>query len=177
MVRCFIAILPPDEIKTKVVSVQNLLKGLPMVCKFVEPENLHISLSFIGEVEDSKIDEIKHKLDSICKNHQRFEIKIGNLKLIPNENYIRVVALDVDTSPSLGILSRDIKKEIGSDVKPPHLTLCRVKSIKDKQKLVSVARDTSTFVGNFVVSSVCLMKSVLQRTGPIYTIIHKSTIS
>lgn len=176
MTRCFIGIVIPEGLKSKIVSIQGQLKRLPIDCKMTERENLHISLSFLGEVDGNKINDISKKLDEICSRYQSFEASVSTIKFIPNENFIRVLALDVSGS-TLKMLGRDIEHEIGGDAKPPHLTLCRVKNIKDKQKTVEDIKSIDSNVGSFKVSSVCLIQSVLQKPGPIYTVLHESKLS
>src|SRR5437899_5956355 len=97
MVRIFIGILVPSEIRNNIINVQKKLNNLAINAKMVEPENLHISLSFLGEVDDEKVDGISEKLDLLGKNYQKFEITISGIKFIPSENYFRVLAFDVSS--------------------------------------------------------------------------------
>lgn len=173
MVRCFIGIRIPENLVRKITVVQDLLKTLPLECKMVEPENLHICLSFLGEIEDKKVNTIFKTLETICNNYKKFELKIGEFLFIPNENYLRVLALNVKNSDVLIKISMEIKQKIGGDFKPPHLTLCRVKKIGDKRKTIEKIKEIDSEVGNFVVSSINLIKSELKRSGPIYTDIFK----
>lgn len=175
MVRCFIGVMLPLELRSSVIRLQDKIKSLPLETKMVESENFHICLSFLGELEDRKTEEIVKKLDLLCKNYQKFEVKFSGIKLIPNEKYIRVIILDAKDDV-LYTLSKHIEKEIGGDAKPPHLTLCRVKSIKDKQKTVEEIKKIDVNIGTFTVSSIQLIKSVLQRYGPTYTIVHESKL-
>lgn len=178
MVRCFIGIFPPNEIKNKIINLQNELKELPMRAKFVEPENLHVSLSFLGEIEEQKIEIYSKILDSIVKKFQKFEVEVSGIKLIPNEKYIRVLALDIkDKEKNLEKIIKEIKEKIGGDVKPAHLTLCRVKDIPNKNKLLEKIKKTDSEFGRFVVTSIFLIKSTLQKTGPTYSIIHESNLT
>jgi 2'-5' RNA ligase len=154
-----------------------MLKTLPIDCKMVESENLHISLSFLGDVEDEKVGFLSSALDSICKNYSRFAVEIGGIRFIPSEKYIRVLALDVIDSSTLGNLSKEIKRKIGGDVKPPHLTLCRVRDVKAKDAVVDKIKKFDVNVGSFVISSISLIKSELKRTGPMYTDLHQSNLS
>jgi len=173
--RAFIGILLPDSLKEKIISLQSRIKNLPVDCKMVERENLHISLSFLGEISDEKAKEICLKLDDISKNYKSFEINIDGLRLIPNEKYVRVIALGI-VSSEIEKLTEDVRRFIGGDVKSPHLTLCRVKKISDKNKTISELVKLS-LEESFTVDSVHLVKSVLERTGPKYSSVHKSNIS
>ena len=173
MVRCFIGIFLPDPLKPKAFEMQNFIKTPDIDCKLVELENLHTTLSFLGEV--AEIQTIKDKLDGICSNFKKFDISIAGMKFIPSKKYIRVIALDVNDG--LGILSQisgEIKLNIGGDVKPPHLTLCRVKTINNEA--VSKLLNIDSYCGEFQVTSIQLIESKLSRSGPVYSILHESML-
>lgn len=177
--RCFIAIEVPENIKTRAVLIQKELSKLPMVCKFVEPENIHITLSFLGELDDKEVRDVCSMLDSVCSRYKKFEVHVQTLKMIPSPSYIRVLAFEVASGGGeIKSLSTDIKKSVDGKIKPPHLTLCRVRNITNKSDVVAgVHKIESAILGKFVVSSVCLMKSDLERTGPVYSRLHESKLS
>lgn len=177
MVRCFIGIFPPDDIKNKIINLQNELEKLPMKAKFVEPENLHISMSFLGEVEDGKVEIISRILNSITEKFQKFEVELSDIKLIPNEKYVRVLALDAkEENNILEQMRKEIEEKIGGDSKPAHLTICRVKSILNRAEFLEKIEKTDSKVGKFFVSSVALIKSTLQKPGPVYSVLHESNL-
>jgi 2'-5' RNA ligase len=176
MVRCFVGILLPQEIKNKIASIQENIKSMPISCKFVEPENIHICLSFLGEVEESKSDFISTLLDKICESYENLEIKIEKIKLIPNEKYVRVIAFNVE-SKLLDSLRNEISRKIGGDSKPLHVTLCRVKNISDKRRFLELYKEIeNSGVGTLTISSIQLIKSELSREGPKYIAVHESKL-
>jgi len=175
MARCFIGFLIPKGPKVKIGQVIEELKGLPMDCKFVEDENLHLCFSFLGETDDEKIKYVSAGIDSAASNCHIFDVRIYGMKMIPNEKYIRVLALDVDGGGELTKMIKHIQEEIGGDAKPPHLTLCRIKSVKNKEVAVERIKEFQEMeVTNFTVDSIQLIKSELSGSGPIYSIIHES---
>lgn len=178
MVRCFIGILIPEELKKPIKNIQDRFKNLPMSCKLVESTNLHVSLSFLGEIEENKIEEVKRNLDLICSEFRKFKVTISGLKTIPSKTYIRVLALELyDKEKNLEEISKKIKEKIGGDVKPPHLTLARVKNISNKQKILEeLEKMERVELGDFLMSSIQLIKSELRRTGPVYLTLHESRL-
>jgi 2'-5' RNA ligase len=177
MARCFIGFLIQEGSKEKIRQVIGELKSLPMECKFVEEENLHLCFSFLGEVEDEKIKDISSGVNSVASNYSSFDVKIHGMRMIPNENYIRVLALDVDGGSTLIRMIKSIQEEVGGDAKPPHLTLCRIRSIKDKQTFVERIKELQgREITNFTVDSIQLIRSELSKSGPIYTSIHESKL-
>lgn len=178
MVRCFLGILVPEKIKDKIKLVKNELKNLPMKCKFVEDENLHVCLSFLGEINEENVKIISEKIDEISKKFESFDVEVDGIKMIPNERYIRVLALDVlDKGDVLNKLSKDIQVEIGGSVKPPHLTLCRVKTITDKPSVIKKIKEMNKNIGSFTVDRLQLIKSELRKNGPLYSVIHEGKFS
>ncbi len=176
--RCFIGFLVPRALKKPIVELQEKIKKLPIKAKFVEPENLHLCFSFLGEKTEKEIEEISAKLDELSKNFKSFEVMVKGVKLIPNEKYVRVIALDVfDENRVLEGLRLEVKRVIGGDSKPAHLTLCRVKNISEKANFLEEIRKIKDIsVGKFTLSSLQLIKSELRRTGPIYTALHESKL-
>jgi 2'-5' RNA ligase len=159
-------------VKEKIVPIQEEIKKLPIVCKFVEKENLHICFSFLGELKESSLEEVEHSLEILTKDFKSIKVRVDGIKLIPNENFVRVLALDV-VSDELELLMAKIKKEVGGDVKPPHITLCRVKNIRNKEYVIQKLKEIKVEEFKFLVDSICLIKSELKRSGPVYTIMKK----
>jgi len=169
MVRCFIAVYPVKS--QKIYELQEKI-GKLVNGKEVEKENMHITLSFLGEKQESEINGIKEKLTNITRNSCKREAILTRVKFIPSDKFIRVIAIDV---AGLNDLSRAIEREVGGDVKPPHLTLFRVKNIRDKKTLLKFEKieiNEKVFV-----DKICLMKSTLTPKGPIYEIIDSFELS
>ena len=173
MPRLFIGIFVPEDVKSKILKLQQQLVNLPMQCKPVEKENLHITLSFLGETSEEQIPELKTKLDTITQTYQKFATHFTGLKLIPNPAYIRVIALEA-AGGSLMQISQHVKQDIGGDAKPPHLTLCRVKNIQDRKTVAQKISEIKFDFGEFTVESIDLIQSDLEQNGPVYTSLHKS---
>ncbi len=175
MVRSFIAIPLPDEIKQHVSDVQKRLEKLPIDAKFVEKDNLHITLSFLGDRNDVEIRNVSRVLDEVCSRHRKFTANINNIELIPNETYLRVISLDT-ADAEMESLRIDISKAIEGDSKPSHLTLCRVRSVGDKH-LFKAGLQTIKVLLSFEVNEVVLFESKLGVHGPVYSVLHKSALA
>jgi len=174
--RCFIGFILPEDCKERIFSLQQKMKNLPMRAKFVEKENLHICFSFLGEIDENRIQEVKKKIDEISSKYKKVDVASKGILFIPNKNYFRVLALDIKVGKEkLTSISNEIVQKIGGDSKPPHITLCRVKSVWNKEELFKFAR-SSSFEIKFTVDSIQLIKSILSREGPKYTIIHSSKL-
>jgi 2'-5' RNA ligase len=176
MASVFIGILLPDTLKDSVVSLQENLKNLPIECKFVERENLHISLDFIGEVAEGSMEELGNKITAVTESVRKFDVEIGGLKLIPNEKFVRVIALDAN-SRELSDLGKKLKETVGGDVKPPHITLCRVKKILAKNQLLERFMLIKPLTALLKVTSIKLIRSELRPNGPAYETVSEFLLS
>jgi 2'-5' RNA ligase len=177
MVRCFIGFLLPEGAKRHVVEIWGEIAKWPIVCKHVEADNLHVCLSFLGEIGEQETGRISETLDEICENYKKFEVAIGKMRAIPSENYIRVLALEV--LEKTGVMEKvraEVVQKIGGDSKPPHLTLCRVKNVSDKKTMIQKICKVEEKGVCFTVAAVQLIKSELSKTGPIYSVVHESNL-
>lgn len=177
--RAFVGFFVPEAIKNYVLSLQNELRKLSMSCKMVELNDIHVCLSFLGEVEDGKVSDLCAALTKVCEGNKKFEVFLGDVKTIPSESYIRVIVLEVsDPSGSLKNVCSGVKESIGGDMKPPHLTLCRVKVVSDKFKVLSGIKSLKSTSGlSFPVSSLSLIKSELSRSGPVYNVVYSAELA
>jgi len=174
MVRLFIAVNLPDDLRGKLVSVQEKLpkQGL----KLVEPENLHMTLKFLGEVREDAVDEIGRAMAEAVAGQIPFEVEVAGLGAFPDLRRPRVVWAGV-TRGRQEVVSLQAKLE--DALQPlrfqrerdfhPHVTLARVKQPAAARAIADLVHETkSTVFGSFVVREVDLMKSTLTPRGPIY---------
>jgi len=173
MTRVFICVEIPEKIKKRTIKIREELIKLPIDAKFVEKENLHITLLFIGEVHIDKIVKIKKKMDLVLSNFKGFNIEIGGISLIPNEN-VRVIGIETK-SEKLKEIKNILKREIkGHSHELSKITLCRLRKRVKKILLKGLIEKRELHVPmNFHVKNIYLMKSTLTKTGPIYEKIHK----
>lgn len=164
----------PEAVRKDVVNLQEVVGSLPASCKMVERENLHVSLSFLGEIGEGEVETAMGALKNICDTHNAFETVADKIKLIPNESYVRVVALSTTSkSDVLEKISSEIKEKIGGSVKPPHITLCRVRRVTDKRGFLDGIKRMDNVDISFVVGSLSIIKSELSPRGPTYSVVKE----
>lgn len=177
MVRLFIGFMMPEEMKNYINRIQKSIDANNFEGKFVEKENLHISLSFLGERPEENLMDIKRNLDEIATEYEKFSVVVSNIKLIPNETYVRVVALEIeDENKILEQMGKEIVKKIGGDSKPPHITLFRVRKIKDRKKFMENVQSLDFGKMEIEIDKMDLVKSELRRGGPIYSVLYSSPL-
>ncbi|MEM1964732.1 MAG: RNA 2',3'-cyclic phosphodiesterase [Candidatus Caldarchaeum sp.] len=176
MVRAFIAVDVVDEnVVRQVVSVQNELSrfggnGL----KHVEPENLHLTLRFLGEIEDAGVEIASEALRKVQASP--FTITFSGLGYFPGGGRVNVIWVGVtEGADKLEDIHSQLEKNLANmrlekERFSPHLTICRVKFVKDRNGLLSViSKNSKTFFGSQRVERIALKKSVLTSSGPIYS--------
>jgi 2'-5' RNA ligase len=172
--RAFLGIEVPDELKKKILNIQNKFSKFDI--KFVEPENLHFNLKFFGEIGDEEIEKIRHTLGEISEKFEPFEIEIKGIGAFPNENYIRVIWLGVKEGYNI---ITSLADNIQDSIEPlgflkqgrfvPHLTLGRVRTARNKEDLRSLIEELKDVeIGRMKVDTIILFKSKLSPKGPIY---------
>lgn len=181
MPRSFIAIESNEKVRDSLKMIQGQLEKTGADLKTVKPENIHLTLKFLGDVSESKLDEVKKLLEDISKPDP-FEMEINGLGIFPRPSFIRVIWAGVSNgSEEAKLLRRELDKRLRSlgfseEDKDftPHLTIARVKSGKAKEKLASIVKQESdTSFGKINVDKIKLKKSELTPEGPIYTDLQK----
>jgi 2'-5' RNA ligase len=180
--RLFIAIELPEDSKKLITKVQSILKDRGLDAGWTKPEGIHLTLKFLGEVEETKVNGINTALSDACKGIQRLQLEIAEAGAFPNTRNPRVIWLGVSgDTEQLASLQRAIEAamtKIGFEKEErkfsPHLTLARIKAPRPRdnwpQALESI-KDVK--FPAFSAASVSLMKSELKPSGAVYTEIGK----
>lgn len=172
--RTFISIEIPEEVKTKIVKIQNELPEFSG--KKTEKENLHLTLKFLGEINEGKLEEVKQKLKEIKFNS--FETEIDSIGVF-SEIFIRIIWLHLTNCESLQEVIDDKLMGLFESEKRfmSHLTIARVKSVGDKKKFLEDLKKMKIPSIKFKVDSFYLMKSELSEKGPRYDVIEKYSLN
>lgn len=182
MVRCFIAIEcnNPEVIKG-IRQVQGTLESTGANLKHVEAENIHLTLKFLGEVEQHKVDEVAEIIRGI--SFSPFSFKVEEVGVFPNLRRPSTIWAGITNGVSdLAAVFEEVDSKMGKlgfererRRFQPHLTISRVRSGQNRDQLVEellAVKDTLFGVVN--VSHIALKKSVLTPKGPIYTTLTES---
>ncbi|KYK24411.1 2'-5' RNA ligase [Thermoplasmatales archaeon SG8-52-4] len=180
--RGFIAIdIEPFQ---KLIQLENEIKNTGANLKLVEPENVHITLKFLGDTDEALIDRIEEIMKSSVKDIGPFTIKFIGSGFFPNQNYIRVIWIGIENIEQLSKIAKKINEQtsnLGFEKEKrgfsAHLTIARVKSAKNKDKLLQIIDKYKDIeFGIFNASNIKLKKSELTPKGPIYTTLKEVKI-
>ena len=178
MIRSFLAIELPEPILTKIGEVQGGLRSSHADVRWTNPEKIHLTLKFFGNIEESRIDLIFKSIEEPIRNTRPFSLKVRGVGAFPHLKNPRVIWIGlVDEREALTSLLKQIEtclERIGfrPEDRPfhPHLTLGRMKSSRGREELVGrMERHREEEFGDFKVERVVLFKSDLRPSGPIYT--------
>ena len=176
--RLFIAIELPSEIKQGIAKVQEQLRETGANAGWTRPEGIHLTLKFLGEVEESRIDEIRKALIAAVGSNNKLSLSIAGAGAFPNEKNPRVLWIgvtgDVEKLGSLQAAVENAMTGLGFEREgrrfSPHLTLARIKFLKPRdnwqQKIESIR---NVKLGEFEAGHISMMKSELKREGVVYT--------
>lgn len=171
--RLFIALNLPDQIKAELVLVQKKLKKQNLNAKWVRPENLHLTLVFLGYLNLEKIPILKSILKKVVLQIKPIELELAGINGFPKLTKTRIVFVNLKGElGKLNALAFKIKKglkktKISFDEKPvkAHLTLARLKKPVDLTKTVNQIKVRKL---KFNLKKVELIKSQLLPQGPVY---------
>jgi len=170
--RAFIAIELPDELKKKISDFQNELQTQDFVAANWTSD-YHLTLKFFGEIDEHKQKEIANILVDIASKTKSFDLELKGVGAFPSQDYVRVLWMGAGYGDDEAkFLQKEIDEALSEDFEKEsnyanHLTLARIKAVKDKFKLKKFFENKQSF-GKFKVSSIKFIKSVLTKSGPVY---------
>ncbi len=178
--RAFIAIELDTETKKKIVNASKRVRTRLREVKWVERENLHITLKFLGEINDQQVKKVKKIIEEVASGEKDFLIKGGFIGGFPSLNRARIVFFGIEKGKSNVIRIFDTLEQklsengFSRDKKPyhPHITIGRAKKrfydLKD-------FRDVKVEF-EYHVKSIVLYKSTLRPEGPLYEVVFKGEL-
>jgi 2'-5' RNA ligase len=182
LLRSFLAIELPESILNRIGEVQKELKTSGADVRWVNPEKIHLTLKFFGNIEESEIDPIVKSIEEPVRTTSPIFITVRGMGAFPGLKNPRVIWVGLhDEKKVLVSFQNRIERELEKMGYPPegrsfqpHLTLGRMKSTRGKDDLArGMEKHKEEEFGQFQVEKVILFKSDLKPTGPIYTPLRK----
>jgi 2'-5' RNA ligase len=159
--RIFLAINLPEQIKSKLVQRQQEFANLPL--RLIKKTNLHITLLFIGYVDNEELLSICQFTREVAKKHEPFEVRMERICPGPPGRRPRMIWVECEKSEALTKLKNDLGEENHS-VFHPHITLARnLRTRPDINQKINLS---------FWVDSIEVMESHLARGGSDYAILE-----
>jgi 2'-5' RNA ligase len=174
--RAFIAVELEEIIKKSLSSIQEDLKKIQPDMKLVATNNIHLTLRFLGEINEDGLNPIKKILEYVASRENTFEISLSSLGTFPSINAIKVIWIGVEEGKkTLTDLAQEINVLLEKEniSKPDrefsaHITLARTRSSLNKSKLQEFISGNLRLDLKQKVRGIALFKSVTTNLGPIY---------
>lgn len=183
MIRTFLAIEIPEEIRKKIYENFARLHRQTFVVKWVEVEHMHLSLRFLGDFEEEVVqNEIIPALENLSLDFKSLDLSVKGVGLFPSSEKPRIFWLGVGGAlPDLKRLQFKIEKtlqawpvHVEENDFHPHITLGRIKQMGDRKIWQEALEEYEKMdFGSFPVSSFSLFQSELMPHGPIYTRLYQ----
>jgi len=178
VIRAFIAVELPESVRREVSQLQARFKATGADAKWVEADNLHLTLKFLGNIEESQVEPLKAALASAAQRVSPFTIQVEGIGAFPKTTSPRVVWVGISQGEEALIQLAQAVEEACVGLSFPkeerpfrgHLTIGRVRS---RERLAGLIRELQVeeFKASTTASTtqVVLFQSVLSPKGPIYT--------
>jgi RNA 2',3'-cyclic 3'-phosphodiesterase len=186
--RTFIAIELPQGIKDHLNKIQEQLKLTGADVKWVEPKNIHLTLKFLGEINEQTLEKLSQILDACVKGKTPFQVSIASFGAFPKLNYPRIIWAGIDKGDKeiaeiVKVLEEKVQK-IGIPKEKrafsSHITLGRLRSSRDKdnlaEQLKKLTENSDLPRLEFSLSKITLFKSTLTASGPIYEALKETNL-
>lgn len=177
--RLFVALEIPRAVRENLAALIRDLRTAAPKARWVRPENIHVTLKFIGEATADKLENIREAL-SIVRSGGPVELNFRRLGFFPNGKRPSVLWAGIDASPNLQSLAGDIEHSLEKLSFPrerrafmPHLTIARFQPPRIQEPLRSaIAQSSGREFGSLRTSEFHVIESKLKPSGAEYTMIE-----
>lgn len=178
--RLFVALELPHTIKIALAGYVAPLQQLGRGVRWVKPENVHLTVKFLGDTPNAKLAAIQETLATVCSDFPRLVIEIAGAGVFPNARRPQVLWVGLnDASGQLGRLAQEIDARLHQlgfprETRPfsPHATIGRVRDARI-DAIVKEMLDHPFPPHEMICPECTLMQSELHRAGSVYTPVQK----
>lgn len=183
--RVFIAVELDLEIKDAVQALVRDLRATRAAVRWVAPAGMHLTLKFLGPIDDGQALRVRDVLAQVAARHRPFPLKLEGTGAFPGERNARVLWIGLGPAPDLAALQEDLDEALAQEGFErekrdftPHLTLGRVKG-PDRlpQAMAELAKHRGQSFGSMTVRTVTLFESLLHPEGAEYRTVFEARLS
>jgi len=182
LLRLFIALtFSPEDLQKIIKTMIDLQRLFPKHgLRWVQPSNIHLTMKFLGNVENSRLPELKLSLLSAVEDIPPFSTELGGLRAYPSIAHPQIIYLGLKPDASLDILFVQLENSLLNIGFPkerkgfsPHVTLARISdhiTESDRKSISTVLKSIDVPVlSSPIFDTLYLVKSELNLSGPTYT--------
>jgi len=185
MIRLFIALELSKRQKKEIGEFQEKVKEHLHNVRWVKPDNIHLTLKFLGETEEDKVEPIKEAIDQVCSGFKPFLTRYGGAGVFPSERKARVLWVGIKEGEESvcklaekfeeAMTSLGYKKEKRSF--HPHLTIGRIRKSPPENSIQIFLTEGKSFISSdVIIKKVILFESNLTRSGAIYKSLYEKEL-
>ena len=177
-IRTFVAIELPDHVVSSIRTAQEGLRSRGFNVKWVRPENIHLTLKFLGDIHTADLKKVGDAIAESVKVHAPVSLSAKGIGVFPGIKSARVIWVGLaGQHKELLELQNRVENELAGIGFPMekrpfkgHLTLGRAKQKIEPRRLMEAIEEFGGFESKpFVADAVVLFKSELKPTGAVYT--------
>ena len=181
-IRTFIAVEIAESVRERLVALQNELRRSAQEVKWVEPENLHPTLKFLGDVDEQDLYTVCKTAEQAVADCSPFEMNVAGVGAFPHTRRPRVIWAGVGQGASeLTKIHESLERLFREQGYPredrpftPHLTLGRMRQPKPTLQLAAALDKLVNWEGGSThVREILIMSSQLSPKGPTYTVMGR----
>jgi len=185
-IRAFIATEIHKETRKELIAVQEKLKkSLKGNIAWVKPENIHLTLRFLGHIEKTQIEQFKKIITAITKQIKKFYYDLGVIGAFPSLSNPRVIWVGINFGfNELNQINALLEEQleiidfgVGEKYFHPHLTIARVKTLQDKGSFEEISKQIRPHQEPYIIDKIVLFESELSSKGAKYTKLFESKLS
>jgi 2'-5' RNA ligase len=185
-IRTFIAVPLTDDIRGRAIALQDELARTGTEVKWVEPENLHVTLVFLGEVQDKEVPSVCRIAQEAIGGMAPFPATVEKVACFGNSRRPRTIWIGVGQGAQEMVTIHDNLETPLLDLGyrreerkfTPHITLGRVRSDRPADSMAAALREHAAWKGGeMTVDEIHVMGSELTRDGPVYTVLGRAELS
>jgi len=180
--RVFVAINPTDEVRRRLYRAAAALREADYPIRWVPPDNIHLTLKFLGEVDEGSVDAVRDAIADALAGTAAFELHVAGFGAFPSARSPRVVWVGAEGGQQLEDVHDRVEGALARLGHPretrafhPHLTLGRARRGTSARQFKGMedAFASLEFDASFRVDSVDLMRSTLRPSGAEYDIVDR----
>ncbi len=187
-IRVFVALEMDNRIQIRLDEIQEELKKSGVSIRWVKPENIHLTLKFLGQITSGQTEQIKRALGKTAKTKKPFFISLGKLGAFPRPEYPRVIWVGIEEGNKKTV---QLNKELETHLQMlgftpearefiPHLTLGRIRLPHQDKKALLRLKEMILYLNSqtaeplkALVNRVTIFQSTLTPKGSFYGPLHR----
>ena len=183
-IRTFIALELPAGLKAGLARMQKTFMQSTGGVKWVRPESIHLTLTFLGATSMEQVDTVCGVLDHLTRNAAPFSFDVTGVGAFPNSRNPKVIWAGMQVEDRLNAFHQNLETALAAmgfaaEDRPfaPHLTLGRLRDGLARKDIAGLIEQfSSERFGRFEADHIIFFKSELKPSGPVYTALKDITL-